>query len=146
LKLKVDKGATFIAATEHHGKDVTQSALRVEGWVTESQVALEEGLQNYTSNPEKQQMLMDILEGLPSKPHEWPNLAATCYKQYAYSAKQLKEATDIHNNGITYQALAEVDKGNAFASLAAQLGNQVSMKSKPMHNKAGKTRENQVIV
>ena len=34
LKLKVDRGAAFMTATEHHGRDVTQSALRVEEWVT----------------------------------------------------------------------------------------------------------------
>ena len=50
-------------ATEHQGTNVTQSVLRVEGWVTEAQVAVEEGLQNDTSNPEQKQMLMDILDG-----------------------------------------------------------------------------------
>ncbi len=35
---------------KHNGKDVTESALSVEGWVTESHVAIEDGLQNYTSN------------------------------------------------------------------------------------------------
>ena len=68
-KFKVDRGAAFMTATEHHGRDVTQSALRVEGWVKEAQVALEEGLQNYTSNLEHNQLLMDILEGLHSRPH-----------------------------------------------------------------------------
>ena len=73
MKVQVGRGAACMIATEHQGRDVTQSALRVEAW--------EECLQNDTSNPEQKHMLMDILEGLPSRPHEWPNLAAKGYNQ-----------------------------------------------------------------
>ena len=73
------------------------------------QVSLAQYLQNY-KNPE--QMLMDILEGLPSKPHEWPNLAAKGYTHYAYSAKNLKDTEDTHRHGIIYQAQADIEKSN----------------------------------
>ena len=53
-----------MTATDHHGRDLTLSSLRVEGWVTEAQAAVEEGLQNYTSSLEQKQVPMDIVEGL----------------------------------------------------------------------------------
>ncbi len=72
-----------MVAPEQHGRDVAQSSSIVEESVTEAQVALEEGLNNYTTSPAHKHMLMDILEGLPSRPHECPILAAKGYKQYA---------------------------------------------------------------
>ena len=65
---------------------------------------------------------------MPSRPHEWPNLAATGYKQYAYSAKQLKERKAAHRQGIIYQAHADIHQGNEFASLAHQFGNKADIK------------------
>ena len=62
-------------------------------------------------------------------------MVAKGYNQYAYSAKQLKDTTDTHRNGIIYQAQAEIDKCNVVASLPEQLGNQVSMKSKPVQQR-----------
>jgi hypothetical protein len=49
----------------------------LEIWVTEAHISLEDGLSNYATNPEYKQMLMAMFEGLHSKPHEWPKLAAT---------------------------------------------------------------------
>ena len=87
--------------------------------MTDTQVALEEGFQRYTSNPEHNHMLMDMLEGLPSRPLEWPNLAAKGYQEYEYSGKKLRETPGTHRNGIIHQAQAEIHQGDEFASLTA---------------------------
>ncbi|MFM7978429.1 MAG: hypothetical protein ACKPKO_03855, partial [Candidatus Fonsibacter sp.] len=42
---------------------------------------------NYLGNAIHQQKLKDILEGLPSRPHERNELVAKQYKQYDYSQK-----------------------------------------------------------
>ena len=70
------------------------------GWVTEAQVALEEGLSNYTTHLEQNHMLMDMLEGLHSRPHEWPHLVAKGYNKYAYVSKKLKGTKGTQRNGI----------------------------------------------
>ena len=71
--------------------------------MTETQAVLEEGLVLDTANPDQKHMLMDMLEGLPSRPHEWPNLAAKGYKQYKHIGKKLQATTDIHSKAITQQ-------------------------------------------
>jgi hypothetical protein len=55
-----------------------------------------------------------MLEGLPSKPHEWPNFAAKGYKQYEYSAKKLNDRKATHRQGIIYQAQAMIHQSNEF--------------------------------
>ena len=70
----------------------------------------DEGLQNYTINLEHKHMLMDILEGLPPRPLEWPNLVAKGYNQCEYSAKKLNETKDTHRNGTVYQAQADMTR------------------------------------
>ena len=118
----------------------------MEGWVTESQVALEEGLSNNNTKLEQKHMLMDILEGLPSRPDEWPNLFAKGYNQYAYSAKELKETRGTHRQGAIYQAQAEIHQGSEFASLTKQVGNQVAIKGNKFTQAFASTRDNQVVV
>ena len=81
-------------------------------------------------------MLMDMLEGLPSRPHEWPNLVAKGYNQYEHSAKTLNETKDTHRNGIIYQAHADIDLGNEF----------VSVKSNTVHKAFGCAIDNQGVV
>ena len=82
---------------------------------------------------------------MPTKPHEWPNLAAKGYKQYEYSSKKLNGTKGTHKNGIIYQAQADIDKGNGFASLTEKLGNQVSMKINKVQNQFA-APENKVLV
>ena len=88
---------------------------------------------------------MDMLDGLPSRPHEWLNMVAQGYNQYEYSAKKLKETKDTHRNGIIYQAQAETDKCNDFASLAEQLGNQVSMNINTLQNQLAAPEKNKSL-
>ena len=44
LQLNVDRSAAFMPATEHYGRDVSQSSTLLEGLVTEAHVALRGGL------------------------------------------------------------------------------------------------------
>ena len=85
------------------------------------------GRVNYAAIPEQEQMLMDILEGFPPRPHEWTYLVAKGYTHYSYSAKQLKERKAAHRQGVIYQAQADIHQSE-FASLNQQLGNQLDMR------------------
>ena len=54
-------------------------------------------------------MLADILEGLPSKPHDISYLAAKDHNQYEYYAKALTQITKKRTGKIKYMAAANVD-------------------------------------
>ena len=54
-------------------------------------------------------MLVDILDGLPSRPHETSHVAAKGHKQYEYSTKALTQITREHTGNIEYMAEAKVD-------------------------------------
>ena len=88
---------------------------------------MEKGLRNYASNPAQKHMLMDMLEGLRSTPHAWPNLAAKGYNQYEYNAKKLNERNETNKQCIIYKAQSDNHQGNEFASLTEQLGNHLSL-------------------
>jgi len=85
LELKVDREASFILLKELHETGTSKGAKVRQMWLTEDQIAKEEGLTNYLDNAIQQQKLKDILEGLPSRPHERNDLAAKQYKQYDYN-------------------------------------------------------------
>jgi hypothetical protein len=87
LKLKVDREASFMLLKEVHETGTSKGAKVRQMWLTEDQIAKEEGLTNYLDNAIQQQKLKDILEGLPSRPHERNDLAAKQYKQYDYNQK-----------------------------------------------------------
>ena len=86
-------------------------------------------------------MLMDIMEGLPVKPHEWPNVASKGYNQYKDSATQNKSTKDAHKHIISHQADAYIDKSRCLiADSWTEHHNQ-------KHTKAiGNIKETKVIV
>ena len=51
-------------------------------------------------------MLVDKLEGLPSRPHEISYVAAKGHKQYEYDAKELTQITRERTGKIEYMAEA----------------------------------------
>jgi arsenate reductase-like glutaredoxin family protein len=107
LKLKVDKEASFMMLKETHETGSSKGTRVTQMWFTEDQIAKEEGLTNYLDNPIQQQKLKDILEGLPSRPHERNDLAAKQYKQYDYSQK-LTMMDQYQKSSMQLSAEAEV--------------------------------------
>ena len=96
LQLKLDRDASFLTVCESHSVENSSSSGWVQGWLTDAQVAHQEALFNYTTCDDQKQKLEDILDGLPSRPHERPDLAAKGYKQYDYSQKMLNKHQKAH--------------------------------------------------
>ena len=71
-------------------------------------------------------MLADILEGLPSRPHEISYLAANGHKHYEYNARALTQITRERAGTIEYMAEAKVDNGQEFDNLLANLGSTMN--------------------
>ena len=89
VQLKVDREASFCTTKEIHSLKTQVDNTWINGWLTDAQVAKEEGLYNYTTCDSQKEILKAILDDLPSRPHERSNLAAMGVKQYDYSAKKL---------------------------------------------------------
>jgi hypothetical protein len=109
LQLKLDRDASFLTVLESHSVENSSSSGWVQGWLTDAQVAHQEALLNYTTCEDQKQKLEDILDGLPSRPHERPDLAAKGYKQYDYSQKMLNKHQKAHKEKMEIQATAQVD-------------------------------------
>ena len=63
-----------------------------------------------------QQMLADILDGLPRSPPEHSYLAAKGHNQYEYYAKALAQITKERTGNIEYMAEAKVDNGKELGN------------------------------
>jgi hypothetical protein len=114
LQLKLDRDASFLTVCESHSIENSSSSGWVQGWLTEAQVAHQEALLNYTTCDDQKQKLEDILDGLPSRPHERPDLAAKGYKQYDYSQKMLNTHQKAHKEKMEIQATAQVEDSKQF--------------------------------
>jgi hypothetical protein len=80
-------------------------------------------------------MLADILEGLPSRPHESSYLVAKGHKQYEYYARALTQFSKENTGKIEYMAEANVDNGKEFDTLIENLDitmNCIGTSSKPI--------------
>ena len=113
LKLKVDREASFMLLKEVHETGNSKGTRMKQMWFTEDQIAKEEGLTNYLDNAIQQQKLKDILEGLPSRPHERNDLAAKQYKQYDYSQKY-NISEQYQKSSMQLSAEAEVSDHKDF--------------------------------
>jgi hypothetical protein len=108
---------------EFHKMENSKTQQAVEGWITEPLVAQHEGIINYSTNETQRALLDDILAGLPSRPHERPDLAAKGSKQYEYSSKLLNIHKQDMKQGMEVQAECHVkDKGD-FEAMVQQMGN-----------------------
>ena len=121
MKLKVDREACFMTLSEVHETGIHKRARVTQFWLTEDQVTKEEGLHNYLENPVQQQKLKDILEGLPCRPHERPDLAAKTWKQYDYSQKMV-QMDQFSKTSMSLRGEAEVQDHRDFDQMAQQLG------------------------
>ena len=77
----MDRGASFMSVTESHGQTNTTNNSMLKGWLTEAQVVAQENFLQWTDCDSQ------ILEGLPSRPHETSYVDAKGHKQYEYDAK-----------------------------------------------------------
>jgi hypothetical protein len=87
LQLKVDRKAAFMTVSEVHKIESSQKTKVKELWLTEPQVAVKEGLIHYNTDTTQKALLQDILDGLPSKPHERADLAAKGLKMFEYQER-----------------------------------------------------------
>ncbi len=79
-------------------------------------------------------MLVDILEGLPSKPHETSYLVAECRNHYEYLAAAWAQITMERIGEIEYMSEAKVESGKEFDTLHDILDSSMNcagMGSKP---------------
>jgi len=132
LKLKVDREACFMTLSEIHETGMQKKARVTQFWLTEDQVAKEEGLHNYLENTVQQQKLKDILEGLPCRPHERPDLAAKAWKQYDYSQKMV-QMDQFSKTSMSLKGEAEVQDHRDFDQMAQQLGDAFGVSSQTRH-------------
>jgi hypothetical protein len=123
LSLKVDRDASFMTVTENHSLEVSNTNSTVCGWLSEAQVAQELGLINYTTCTIQAQQLQDILEGMPSMPHERPDLAAKGYKLYQYTAKRLTEHSQKTLESLRTECVAKIESGKDHDALVDMLQN-----------------------
>lgn len=107
------------------------------GWLTDFQIAKEEGLQNFNDDGHQKQILEAILADLPSRPHEKPNLAAMGVKQYDYSAKRMMELKQRQIDSMECEAKAEMQAADFDQAMGMIqngdncIGNQSSKRVKP---------------
>jgi hypothetical protein len=119
-KVKVDREACFMTAQESQDTGTNEMQRVVTCWLTEDQVAKEEGLLNYLDNPVQAQRLKDILEGLPSRPHERNDLAAKKWKQYDCSQK-MSLMEQYQRSSMRLNGEAEITDHKDFDQMANQL-------------------------
>ena len=91
LQLKVDREGAWLVGKEKHSSGTSFEQTWVTGWLTEAQVAQQEGLVSWSTCPKQAKLLETFLEGLPSKPHDRGDLAAQGVKLYEYRKQNLDE-------------------------------------------------------
>jgi hypothetical protein len=121
LQIKCDREASFMQLEEMHKVEVKQTVGEEEGWLTKDQIAQHEGFTNYLDNEYQKQMLEDVLEGLPQRPHKDSWRAAKGHKQYEYSKDLLKKKEVLQSNSIQATATSVVDK-DEFDPIINQIG------------------------
>ena len=129
MQLKLDREAGFLTVTENHSLEISNTQMSVNGWLTEAQVAQELGLINFTTCPVQGAQLKDVLEGLPSQPHERPDLAAKGYKLYMYSAKRLNQQSHKTKDSMRTECQAKVETAQEHDALAEMIQGQSSNSS-----------------
>ena len=126
MQLKLDRDASFMTVTEKHSLEMSNSQSTVNGWLSEAQVAQEYGPINDTTCNIQGTQLKDILEGMPSMPHERPDLATKGCKLYHYTAKRLAEQTHKTKDTMNTECTAKVESGQQHDALMDMFKNQSS--------------------
>ena len=94
--------------------DNTMKNTMPKWWFTEAQVVAQEHLHQWSYCDSQKQMLADILDGLPRRPHETSYLVAKCHQQYEYFTKALTHITRERTGKIDYMVESNVDNGKGF--------------------------------
>ena len=123
---------------ESHSLETSNSNQWVKRWITEAQVAKDEGLFNYSTCPEQKTLLQMILDDLPCKPHDKPQLAAAGIKLYDYSAKQLSLLTQSQKDKIQTEATVEMqaDDHDKIVSMVQNMDNTMASQVQPTWSNA----------
>jgi len=126
LSLKLDRSASFLQVVEQHSASSIKRQTDMEGWITDAQVAIHEGLPNWSSDDSQGHRLQDILEGLDSKPDPRPHMAAKGYKVYYYSKKELDSHVQERKESMTAKATADVEDQATFDTMISSIGESSS--------------------
>jgi len=123
---------------ESHSLETSVTNQWAKGWITEGQVAKEEGLFNYTTCPEQKALLQMILDDLPCKPHDKPQLAAAGIKLYDYSVKQLSLYKQSQKDKFKTEATVEVQAADHdnIVSMVQNMDNTMSHQVQPTWSNA----------
>ena len=138
VQLKVDREAAFMKVVESHSLETSVNNQWVKGWITEAQVAKEEGLFNYSTCQEQKILLQMILDDIPCKPHDKPQLAAAGIKLYDYSAKQLSLFTESQKDKVTTEATEnkDADDHDNIVSMMQDMDNPMGSQVQPTWSNA----------
>ncbi|MFM7983483.1 MAG: hypothetical protein ACKPKO_29575, partial [Candidatus Fonsibacter sp.] len=128
MKLKVGREASFILWKEPHETGTSKGAKVRQMWLSDDQIAKEEGLTNYLDNAIQQQKLKDIFEGLPSRPYERNDLTAKQYKKYDYNQKY-NIMEQYQNSFMLLSAEADVSDHKDFDPMQQALVDSVALSS-----------------
>jgi hypothetical protein len=123
LQLKLDREASFMSVTENHSMETSITQNSSKGWLTNAQIARDLGLINYTTCELQAKELAEVLEGLPSMPHDRPDLAAKGWKLYHYSTKRLTEYPQKTTDSMKTECTAQLKTGQEHDSLMGMLQN-----------------------
>ena len=129
LQLKVDREAAFLSVKENHAVETSTRDSFVRGWLTEAQVARELGLINYNFCDSQLEQLRDVLEGLPQKPHDRPDLAAKGYKLYEYSEQRMTEHGHNTTDSIATECMAKVQSPQEHDELLDMIQNKHNVRN-----------------
>ena len=123
---------------ESHSLETSVNNQWVKGWITEAQVAKEEGLFNYSTCQEQKILLQMILADIPCKPHDKPQLAAAGIKLYDYSAKQLSLFTESQKDKVTTEATEDnnADGHDNIVSMVQDMDNAMGSQVQPTWSNA----------
>ena len=138
VQLKVDRDAAFMRVVESHSLETSVSSQWVKGWLTEGRVAKEEGLFNYSTCTKQQDLLQMILDDLPWKPHDKPQLVVAGVRLYDFSAKQLSLFTQPQKHKNQTEATVEVqaDDHDKIVSMVQNMDNTMASQVQPTWSNA----------
>ena len=129
LKLKVDREGAFMQLTEEHKVEVSKMTGEEEGWLTQDQIAIHEGLSHYMDQPHQKQLLDEVLEGLAQRPHYQVWRAAKGHKQFFYHKEDLNKNKVCQTSSMLATASSKVEK-DSFDEIQASISSDTAYMSK----------------
>ena len=84
---------------------------------------------NYNFCDSQLEQLRDVLEGLPQKPHDRPDLAAKGYKLYEYSEQRMTEHGHNTTDSMATECMAKVQSPQEHDELMDMIQNKHNVRN-----------------